>query len=111
MKHMKTALLDHHENPDDKRRALIGDIVSHDELWSCTTCGPCMEACPLYIEHVPSIVDMRRYLSMTEGSFPEELNNTFKALENNSSPWPMDPSTRGDWAKGLMSQQWRKNLM
>ncbi len=60
-----------------------------------------MEACPLYIEHIPTIVDMRRYLTLTEGSFPEELNNTFKSLETNGSPWAMDPSTRGDWAKGL----------
>jgi len=101
MKHMKTALLDHVHNPEDQRKSLIGDIVTPEELWACTTCGACMEACPLYIEHVPAIVDMRRYLTMTEGSFPQELNNTFKSLENNSSPWPMDPSTRGDWAKGL----------
>lgn len=101
IKHLKVGLLDHVNNPEDKRKSLIGDIVTPEELWACTTCGACMEACPLYIEHVPTIVDMRRYLSMTEGSFPEELNNTFKALENNSSPWPMDPSTRGDWAKDL----------
>jgi Fe-S oxidoreductase len=60
-----------------------------------------MEACPLYIEHIPSIIDMRRYLTLTEASFPEELANTFKSLETSASPWPMDPSTRGDWAKGL----------
>jgi Fe-S oxidoreductase len=76
-------------------------IVSAEELWACTTCGACMEACPLYIEHIPSIVDMRRYLTLTEGSFPPELQNTFKALETNGSPWAMDPSTRADWAKGL----------
>jgi Fe-S oxidoreductase len=89
------------QKPAADRRKLHGDIVMPDELWACTTCGACMEACPLYIEHVPSIVGMRRYLTLTEGAFPEELNNTFKSLENNSSPWAMDPSTRADWAQGL----------
>ena len=101
MKHLKTGFAESHTLPEAERQQLTGGIVSAEELWSCTTCGACMEACPLYIEHVPAIVDMRRYLSLTEGSFPEELNNTFKSLETNSSPWPMDPSTRGDWAKGL----------
>jgi Fe-S oxidoreductase len=100
MKHLKTGIAEL-QKPEAERRPLTGGIVSTDELWSCTTCGACMEACPLYIEHIPAIVDMRRYLTLTEGSFPEELNNTFKSLETNSSPWPMDPSTRGDWAKGL----------
>ena len=102
IKHLKSGLLDTVTNPEeDKRKALIGDIVTQDELWACTTCGACMEACPLYIEHIPAIVDMRRYLTLTEGQFPQELNNTFKSLETNSSPWAMDPSTRADWAKGL----------
>jgi Fe-S oxidoreductase len=101
MKHLKTGLADAEHNPPESRRAMTGDIVDPAELWACTTCGACMEACPLYIEHIPSIVDMRRYLTMTEGSFPEELGNTFRSLETNGSPWAMDPSTRGDWAKGL----------
>lgn len=101
MKHIKTGLAEYHSKPEAERRQLPGGIVTADELWSCTTCGACMEACPLYIEHIPTIVDMRRYLTLTEGAFPEELNNTFKSLETNGSPWPMDPSTRADWAKGL----------
>ncbi len=101
MKHLKAGFAELNTLPEAERRQLTGGIVSADELWSCTTCGACMEACPLYIEHIPAIVDMRRYLALTEGSFPEELNNTFKSLETNGSPWAMDPSTRGDWAKGL----------
>ncbi len=85
----------------DERKPLIGGFVSTDELWSCTTCGACMEACPLYIEHIPAIVDMRRYLTLTEGNFPEELANTFKNLENNYTPWAFSHATRADWAKGL----------
>lgn len=85
----------------DQRKPLINGFISTDELWSCTTCGACMEACPLYIEHIPAIVDMRRYLTLTEGNFPEELANTFKNLENNFTPWAFSHSTRADWAKGL----------
>ncbi len=87
--------------PEDKRRPLIGGITTEDELWSCTTCGACMEACPLYIEHIPSIVDMRRYLTLTEGKFPPELANTFRNLETNASPWAFSPESRADWAQGL----------
>ena len=105
--HLKDALNDAVANPDPaNRKPLIGDdtapgIVHRDELWSCTTCGACMEACPLYIEHIPAIVDMRRYMSLTEGNFPAELGNTFKNLENNFSPWAMPHSDRAKWADGL----------
>lgn len=105
--HLKDTLLDSVANPDPaKRKTLIGDdtapgIVHRDELWSCTTCGACMEACPLYIEHIPAIVDMRRYMTLTEGNFPAELNNTFKNLENNFSPWAMPHSDRAKWAEGM----------
>lgn len=104
---LKEALQDAVANPElDKRKTLIGDdttpgIVHRDELWSCTTCGACMEACPLYIEHIPAIVDMRRYMTLTEGNFPAELGNTFKNLENNFSPWAMPHSDRAKWAEGL----------
>ena len=105
--HLKDALHDANLNPAaDKRKTLIGDdtapgIVHRDELWACTTCGACMEACPLYIEHIPAIVDMRRYMTLTEGNFPPELTNTFKNLENNFSPWAMPHSDRAKWADGL----------
>ena len=84
-----------------EEKPLIGGHVSEDELWSCTTCGACMEACPLYIEHIPAIVDMRRYQTMTEGVFPQELQNTYKNLENNASPWAFNPQDRAEWANGL----------
>tara|TARA_B100001094_G_C18189886_1_gene806390 strand:- start:1030 stop:3006 length:1977 start_codon:yes stop_codon:yes gene_type:complete len=91
--------------PEEKKpkeaQELIRGFISTDELWSCTTCGACMEACPLYIEHIPAIVDMRRYLTLTEGDIPEELNNVFKNLENNFTPWAFSNSTRADWAQDL----------
>lgn len=101
MHDIKYSLLDTVHKPEGERKSLIGDFATLDELWSCTTCGACMEACPLYIEHIPAIVDMRRYLTMTEGNFPEELQTTFKNLENNGAPWAFSPSTRADWAKDL----------
>lgn len=101
IKHLKAAVTEAATLPEDKQRSLIDGIVTRDELWSCTTCGACMEACPLFIEHIPAIVDMRRYMTLTEGQFPSELANTFKNLENNFSPWAMNPSSRADWAKGL----------
>jgi Fe-S oxidoreductase len=101
MHDMKYAMIDHVEKPEGERTPLINGFTSVEELWACTTCGACMEACPLYIEHIPAIVDMRRYLTLTEGSFPPELAGTFRNLENNYSPWAMAPATRADWAKGL----------
>jgi Fe-S oxidoreductase len=100
--HLKTALIDAQEQPDEtKRLPLIGGIVSREELWACTTCGACMNACPLEIEHIPAIVDMRRYMALTEGEVPGELQTALQNLENQSNPWGMNNDTRADWAKGL----------
>jgi Fe-S oxidoreductase len=70
-------------------------------LWSCTTCGACVEQCPVDIEHVDEIVDMRRYQVLIESAFPAELNGLFKNLEKNANPWGMAPRMRLDWAKDL----------
>jgi Fe-S oxidoreductase len=101
IKELKVSRIEHMTLAEDQRKPLIGGLITEEELWSCTTCGACMEACPLYIEHIPAIVDMRRYLTLTEGKFPEELGNTFRNLETNNSPWAFSPDTRGDWAKDL----------
>ena len=70
-------------------------------LWSCITCGACVEQCPVDIEHVDHIIDMRRYQVLVESNFPAELNGLFKGLENKGNPWNMSPTARMDWAKGL----------
>lgn len=105
MHDLKYAMKDKHDKELGKTtedpKELIRGFLSTDELWACTTCGACMEACPLYIEHIPAIVDMRRYLTLTEGDFPEELANTYKNLENNYTPWAFSHSSRADWAKDL----------
>ena len=76
-------------------------VIDDDVLWSCTTCGACVEQCPVDIEHVDAIVDMRRYKNLIESAFPAELGNLFKNLEKNANPWGLAPRLRMDWAKGL----------
>lgn len=73
--------------------------VSEEALFSCTTCRACEEACPVFIEYVQEIVDMRRYLVQVEGRFPKEVERSFKNMENNYNPWGFGFATRGDWAK------------
>ena len=76
-------------------------VIDPDVLWSCVTCGACVEQCPVDIEHVDHIIDMRRYATLVESNFPAELNGLFKGLENKGNPWNMSPNARMDWAKGL----------
>ncbi|GAA4707064.1 heterodisulfide reductase-related iron-sulfur binding cluster [Nocardioides conyzicola] len=76
-------------------------VIDEDVLWSCTSCGACVQQCPVDIEHVDHIVDMRRYQVLVESNFPAELNGLFKGLENKGNPWNMSPNARLDWAKGL----------
>jgi Fe-S oxidoreductase len=78
-----------------------GAVIDPDVLWSCVSCGACVEQCPVDIEHVDHIMDMRRYQVLVESNFPSELNNIFKGLERKGNPWGMDPKGRMDWAKNL----------
>ncbi len=80
---------------------LVGDVVSEEEIWDCTTCRACMEQCPVMIEHVPLIVEMRRHLVMERSSFPSELVNVFNSLERRGNPYRMPTNGRTDWARGL----------
>lgn len=80
---------------------LAGDVITREELLACTTCGACVANCPVFIEHVDTIVDMRRYLALMEADLPPEVNRTFRNMENNSNPWGISSSYRGDWADGL----------
>lgn len=82
-------------------RELIGGVVSTEEIWDCTTCGACMEQCPVYIEHVPLIVGMRRNLVLEQGEFPAELTGVFNNLERLGSPYQFRPAQRADWTKKL----------
>ncbi|MFT4084143.1 MAG: (Fe-S)-binding protein [Nocardioides sp.] len=76
-------------------------VIDSDVLWSCTSCGACVQQCPVDIEHVDHIMDMRRYQVLVESNFPAELNGLFRGLENNGNPWNMSSRQRMDWAKDL----------
>lgn len=81
--------------------ALNPDIIPDETVWACTTCGWCEQACPIFIENVPRIIDMRRNLVMVESRFPPELTATFKGIENQSNPWGIAASERDAWTEGL----------
>ncbi len=82
-------------------KTLVHNYVKDEELWACTTCGACMQECPVTIEHVDAIVDMRRDLVLMESEFPPELNTVFKNLETNFTPWAFNWQDRANWAEGL----------
>jgi Fe-S oxidoreductase/nitrate reductase gamma subunit len=75
--------------------------ISSEEIWSCTTCKACDEICPVNIEILDKILDMRRYLSLMESNFPAELGNAYRSMENQGNPWGMNQGERADWAKDL----------
>lgn len=81
--------------------SLVGHIMSEEALWACTTCGGCMEMCPMGIEHIVDIVGMRQYQLMEAEKFPAEFTTMFTNLERQGNPWGQAQSTRADWAKGL----------
>lgn len=81
---------------------LVGSgVIDPDVLWSCTMCGACVQQCPVDIEHVDTIADLRRYQVLMESAFPAELTGTFTKLERRGNPWGMPARGRLDWAKGL----------
>lgn len=82
-------------------KTLVHDFISDKELWQCTTCMACVQECPVMIEHVDSIVDMRRNLVLSESQFPSNLNNVFKSIETNFTPWAFNSADRANWAEGL----------
>ena len=86
---------------DTPKKSLVPDVISEDILWSCTTCGACVEACPVDIEHIDTIVDMRRYQVLMESSFPTEASAMLRNIENQGDPWGLGQSHRLEWTDGL----------
>lgn len=78
-------------------KSLVGDYITIEEIWACNTCNACVEACPININPLEIIVDMRRYLVMEESKNPSELTNMFSNLENNGAPWQFSPADRANW--------------
>ena len=85
----------------DKHGASLVDDVKYDAIWDCTTCRACSEACPVMIEHVDKVVDLRRHLVLMEANFPKELGGTLKNLEKKGNPWGLPTADREKWAEGL----------
>ena len=85
----------------EPEKTMLGEVIDLHELWACTNCMYCMEHCPVYIEHVPKVVDMRQYKVLMEADFAPELQLTYRNMENNSNPWGIGAHMRADWAEGL----------
>ncbi len=81
--------------------ALVPDVVDDEVVWACTTCGACMQECPVDIEHVDTIVDLRRNLVMAEARFPQEAGRMLRNLESAGNPWGSPQAERASWADGL----------
>ncbi|TET90269.1 MAG: 4Fe-4S dicluster domain-containing protein [Methanomassiliicoccales archaeon] len=80
---------------------LVASVIQYDEIWSCTTCRACQEHCPVFVEHVDKIIDMRRSMVMMESSFPNELNPVLRNMETQFNPYMMGNDERADWAEDL----------
>ncbi len=93
--------LDDRLDPAAVARPLVDVAIPYDAVWDCLTCGACVEACPVTIEHVDKIVGLRRNLVLEDSRFPHELTAAFRGMESVANPWGQPPSARLDWTKGL----------
>jgi len=89
----------------DHAEGLIGRIVTDKEIWSCTTCGACQYNCPVLNEHVPKMVDLRRYLAMEETAYPTGVDNAMRSLESRGHPYRGTLASRGNWYKGTWVEE------
>jgi heterodisulfide reductase subunit C len=92
--------IDKHGKDYQDGKALLDDYITREELWACTTCNACLEACPVNINPLEIITEMRRYVVMEEAQAPASLNNMFGNMENNGAPWKYAQADRGNWAEG-----------
>jgi ferredoxin len=85
----------------DDGKKLIGDYISEEEIWACTSCQACVEACPININPMGIILDLRRSLIMEDSKSPEPITSMFNNIENNGAPWSFPAASRGDWIKDV----------
>ncbi|MDO9000800.1 MAG: (Fe-S)-binding protein [Bacteroidota bacterium] len=83
----------------DDGKSLLGDYIKHEEIWACNTCNACVQECPVNIDPLAIIVELRRYLVMEESNSPSELNTMFTNIENNGAPWQFSQADRANWIK------------
>src|SRR5579859_188360 len=93
--------LEHGQKPPEPARALVGETIAEEQLWACRTCGACMEACPVFIEHVPTIVDFRRHLVMDRGSIPATAQAALQNIEQRGHPWRGTQLQRTTWMENM----------
>ena len=93
--------LDDTLKPAAVMKPVVDAAIPYDAVWDCVTCGACVEACPVLIEHVDKIVGLRRNLVLEDSRFPQELNGAFRNMEGVGNPWGQPPTTRTDWTRGL----------
>jgi len=91
--------IDKHGADYDDGKSLLGDYITPEELWACTTCNACVQACPVNISPLEIIVDLRRYLVMEESKGPAEFNGMYTNIENNGAPWAFSQADRLKWAE------------
>ena len=106
------ALLEAKRTGEEAFQQLVGQleplnptVVEDEVIWDCTTCGACVQACPVNIEHIDHIIDMRRNLVMGESRFPKEMQPALQNLENTGNPWGQPPQARLEWMKGTSKQE------
>ena len=88
-------------SPANPGKALVGDVITEDEIWACTTCRACQQVCPVSVEHVDKIIDLRRNLVMEQASIPETAEGALRSIEDRGHPWRGTTLSRMDWAEGL----------
>jgi len=102
---VKHHLLEHRESIVSRETAdlpaLVGQVITEDTLWACTTCGYCEHACPIELEHLGKFFRLRQHQVMMEGAFPSELKTLFDNVESAGNPWGLPGDTRADWARGM----------
>ncbi len=98
------AMVKKEEGNPELQKNLVSDYITPQELWACTTCMACVQECPVMIDHITPIVDMRRNLVMMESDFPQEMNTVFRNMENNESPWAFSAEQRNDWIDELQEE-------
>jgi Fe-S oxidoreductase len=89
------------DNPEDNGRTMVGEVMGEDEIWNCTTCYACQEVCPVYVEPMVKLIEMRRNLVMEQASIPETGEGALKCLEARGHPWRGTTMSRTDWAEGF----------